>query len=125
MRAPFGTDLRMLYEQLLKLAEKEEQALTADNLEELEACMRRKEEIVTKLRELESKKSLDEPSECGEKVADLLERIVAGQERVKDRIKVMLGECQEAILGMRAGQRAHRAYYRTRKKSRERSARLL
>lgn len=125
MIASFGTDLRMLYEQLLKLAEKEEQALTADNLEELEACMRRKEEIVEKLRELESKKGHDEPSEYSEKVAGLLERIVTSQERVKDGIKVMLGECQDAILEMRAGQRAHRAYYRTRKKGRERSARLL
>src|SRR5512136_2367572 len=98
MRASFSADLPMLYEQLLKLAEKEEQALTADKLEELEACMRRKEEIVTKLRELESKKGFDEPSECGEKVADLLERIVASHERVKEGIKVMLGECQDAIL---------------------------
>ena len=125
MRDSFSADLPMLYEQLLNLAEKEEQALTGDNLEELEACMCRKEEIVTKLRELESKKGLDERSECSEKVAGLLERIVAGQERVKEGIKVMLGECQDAILEMRAGQQAHRAYYRTRKKCRERSARLL
>ena len=49
MRDSFSADLPMLYEQLLNLAEKEEQALTGDNLEELEACMCRKEEIVTKL----------------------------------------------------------------------------
>jgi hypothetical protein len=125
MGVSLGTDLQMLCEQLLKLTEKEEQALIADNIEELEACVKRKEEIVKKLRELESKKGHNEPLEYSEQAASLLERIIISQERVSDSIKAMLGECQDAILEIRAGQQAQRAYYRTRKKGRERSTRLL
>ena len=125
MVTPFNEGLRVLYEQLLKLAEKEEQAITADNLGELEACMRRKEEIVTKLCEIESKEGQNGPSECSEGVARLLEQVASRHEHVRERIKAMLGECQDAILEIRTGQRARRAYYRARKKGREDSARLL
>jgi len=125
MATPFDEGLRVLYEQLLKLAVKEEQAITADNLGELEACMRRKEEIIKKLREIESKKGHDGPSEHSEEVARLLEQVATRHEHIRERIKAMLGECQQAILEIRVGQRAHRAYYRARKKGRERAARLL
>jgi hypothetical protein len=125
VRDPSGQDISVLYEQLLKLAEKEEQALVAENMGELEACMRRKEEIVKKLREIESKKGQDGPSECSEEVARLLQQVTTRHECVRERIKVMLGECQDAILEIRTGQRAHRAYYPARKKGRERSTRLL
>jgi flagellin-specific chaperone FliS len=118
-------DLEMLYEELLKLAGKEEQALTADNLDELEACICRKEEIVRKLRQVEEEQGHRWSSETSEKVARLLDQIVTRQERVRDGIEVMLNECQETILEIRAGQRAYRAYHRDRKKGRERSARLL
>lgn len=110
---------------MLKLADKEEQAITADNLGELEACMRRKEEIFKEVREIQGKKGQDGSSEYSEEVARLLEQVAERHERVRERIQAMLGECQQAILEIRAGQRAHRAYYRARKKGRERSARLL
>jgi hypothetical protein len=125
MTTPSEKMLRVLYEQLLRLAEKEEQAIAADNLGELEACMSRKEEIVIELREIESKESQNGPSERGQEVARLLQEVTTRHERVRESIKAMLGECQDAILEIRTGQRARRAYYRGRKKGRERSARLL
>jgi Flagellar protein FliT len=125
MTTPSGKELRGLCEQLLKLAEKEEQAIAADNLEELEACTRRKEEIVTKLREIESNERQNGPSGDSEEVVRLLQQVTARHEYVRERIKAMLGECQDAILEIQTGQQARRAYYRARKKGRERSARLL
>ncbi|MGD0233569.1 MAG: hypothetical protein ABSC55_03415 [Syntrophorhabdales bacterium] len=117
--------LQTLYEQLLKLVEKEEQAITANHLGELQACVRRKQEIIGKLREIESKKGQDGPSEHSEEVARLLEQVATRHERARERIRTMLIECQKAILEVRTAQQAHRAYYRARKKGRERPARLL
>jgi hypothetical protein len=122
---PFDADIRILYDRLLRLAKKEEQALTADNLEELEACMCRKEELIRNLHHLENEGSHRGSSGYSEKVGSLLEQIVIRQERVRGGIKKMLDECQEAILEIRSGQRAHRAYTRGPKKNREHSARLL
>jgi hypothetical protein len=120
----FNKGLRALYEQLLQLSEKEEQAITADNLGELEACMRRKEDILKNLRETENGKGEHEASENID-VAQLLVRVVESHERVREQIKAMVGECQQAILEIRTGSRAHRAYDRARRNGRERSARLL
>jgi hypothetical protein len=117
--------VRTLYNQLLKLSDREKQALIADNLEELEACLRRKEEIIEKLREAEREKEQDGPSGYGEETNRLLEQVIEAHEHVKDDISTMLIECRKAILELRTGQRAHQAYYRAGRKGRERSARLL
>jgi len=125
MEKPFNEGLRSLYEQLLKLTDKEEQAITADNLGELEACARRKEEIFIKLREIEKKKEQHGLSKISEETARLLEQVAERHERVRERIQAMLGECQQAILEVRTGRRAHRAYWQARKKRAERSSRLV
>jgi hypothetical protein len=116
MGANVGEDLRTVYGQLARLVEKEERALAFENLIELEACMRRRAEIVKKLQSLESKRWFDESSDCVERVAGLLEQIIARQERVKLGIKLMASQCQDAIMEIRAGQQAHRAYHRAAKK---------
>ena len=120
MVTAFDEGLRMLYNQLLKLAEKEGQAITADNLGELEACMRRKEDILKKLRESEKGEA-----EISDGEAQLLAQVVKSHERVTEQIKALLGECQKAILEIRTGSRAHRAYDQARRKGHEHSARLL
>ncbi len=125
MTKPFDEELRVLYEQLLKLADKEEQAITADNLGELEACMRRKEEIFKEVREIESKKNQHRPSEMSDEVGRLLVKVAERHERVTEKIRIMLGDCQKAIMEIRTGRKAHRAYHQARNKRREGSARLL
>ncbi|HME45967.1 MAG TPA: hypothetical protein VKF36_22965 [Syntrophorhabdales bacterium] len=125
MEKPFNEGLRALYEQLLKLAEKEEQAITADNLGELEACMRRKEEIFIKLREIESRNEQHGQSKISQEMARLLAQVAERHERVQQKIKMMLGECQQAILEIQTGRRAHRAYYQARKKGPKHSPRLV
>ena len=125
MEKPFNEGLRSLYEQLLKLAEKEEQAITADNLGELEACARRKEEIFKKLREIEKKKEQHGLSKISEEAARLLEQVAERHERVRERIQAMLGDCQQAILEVQTGRRAYRAYYQACRKGPKRSARLV
>ena len=121
----FDEELRVLFEQLLKLADKEEQAITADNLGELEACMRRKEEIFNKLRKIESKKGESGSSGVSEDVARLLVQVAERHERVSEKIRIMLGDCQKAIMEIRNGRKAHRAYQQARSRRREGSARLL
>ena len=117
--------LQALYEQLLKLADKEDQAITADNLGELEACMRRKEEIFKKVREIESKQGRDGFSNTSNEVALLVEQVAARHERITEKIRVMVGECQQAILELQTGRRVHRAYYQARKRRSGDSVRLL
>jgi hypothetical protein len=118
-------ELKTLYEQLLKFIQKEEQAITANHLGELQACVRRKQEIIGKLRDIESKKGQDGPSEHSEEVARLLEQVATRHERARERIRAMLIECQKAILEIQTGRRACRAYYQARKKAPKQSARLV
>lgn len=125
MEKAFDEELRALYEQLLKLAEKEEQAITADNLGELEACATRKQKIIKKLREIENRKGQHGHLAMSDEVARLLVEAAERHERVQQKIKVMLGECQQAILEVRTGRRAHRAYWQAHKKRAERSPRLV
>ncbi len=125
MAMPLDERLRLLYEQLLNLAEKEEQAITAENLDELEACMRRKEEVFKKLREIESKNGRHVASEMSEEAAGLLAQVAERHERARERVAAMLSECRQALLEIRTGRQAHRAYSRARKEQPERSGRLL
>jgi hypothetical protein len=115
--APERSELITLYKQLLKLADKEESAVKAANLEELEACLRRKERIVEKLREAGTQ---DQPE-----LSTLVEEATKAHEVILAGVKGMLDECRQAILGVRTGHQAHLAYQRSRKKNRERSAKVL
>ena len=114
-----------LYEQLLELADKEERAVKAANLEELEACLRRKEEIVEKLREAGNRQGEGILPQDQPELSTLVEEAAEAHEGVLNSVKSMLDECRQAILGVRTGQRAHLAYQRSRKKNRERSAKVL
>ena len=116
-------NLQLAYEQLLRLVEKEKQALTIDNLEELEECMRRKVVIVSALRK--EGKDLNMPSECSDSVTALIEEIVAGQEHVKEGIQAMLSQCQNAILELRSAFRGYRAYHGVGKRIDDHSTRQL
>jgi hypothetical protein len=114
---PERSEVITLYEELLELAEKEQSAVKADNLAELEACLRRKEAIVEKLREAGMQ---DQPE-----LNTLVEESAEAHERVLNSVKGMLDECRRAILEVRTGQRAHLAYQGSRNKNRERSAKVL
>ncbi len=74
---------------------------------------------------LKVKRGQDGPSGYSKELSQLLEQVIETHDRVRESIKTRLIGCQEAILGLRTAQRAHRAYYRARKKGRERSGRLL
>ena len=115
--APKRSEVITLYEELLKLADKEQRAVRADNLAELEACLRRKEAIVEKLREAGPQ---DQPE-----LNALVEEAAEAHEGVQNSIKSMLDECRQALLEVRTGQRAHLAYQGSRNKNRERSAKVL
>jgi len=120
-------ELQTLYEQLLKLVEREEQAIAANHLGELRACTRRKQEIVARLREIESEKGQDGAQDAnqGAELVRLLGQVVIRQERATARIQAMLLECGKAILEVRSARRACRAYYRSRKNGEERPAHLV
>ncbi len=111
-----------LYEQLLRLADKEEQALTADNLGELKACIHKKEEVFKKLRSLEN--NLGQSIGTDESAA-LLQQVSERHELVRKRVKIMRDECERVILEIRTGRRAYRAYCYSGITGSEDSARLL
>ena len=114
-----------LYKQLLKLTTKEVRAVKAANLEELEACLRRKEELVEKLREAGNRQGEGFLPQDQPELSTLVEEAAEAHEGVLNSVKGMLEECRQAILEVRTGQRVHRAYQRSRKKNRERSAKVL
>jgi hypothetical protein len=111
-----------LCEQLLRLADKEEQALTADNLGELEACMHKKEEIFKRLRSLENNSGQGVGMD---KSTALLRQVSERHQLIRERVKIMRDECERALLEIRNGRRAHRAYSHSRRTGSENSARLL
>jgi hypothetical protein len=121
---PFDENLRLLYQRLLTLADKEDQAITANNLGELEACIRRKKEIFQRIREFETNK-VRGSSEVGPELAELIVLVAERHEHIKERIRAMLGECRQAILEIQSGRRAHRAYYCARKQRPEGPGRLF
>lgn len=123
--APKRSGVITLYEQLLKLADEEKRAVKAANLEELQACLRRKEEIVEKLREAAYRQGEGIPPQDPPELNALIEKAAEAHEGVRNSVKGMLDECRQAILGVRTGHQAHLAYQRNRNKNRERSAKVL
>ena len=124
MGKPFDESLRVLYQRLLRLADKEDQAITADNLGELEACMRRKKEIFQRIREIESNKG-SASQDASSELASLITLVAERHERTTERIRAMLGECRQTILQAQSDRRAHRAYHHCRQSSMKDSTRLL
>jgi hypothetical protein len=123
--APKRSEVITLYEELLKLADKEQRAVKADNLAELEACLRRKEAIVEKLREAGFGQDEGIPPQDQPELNALIEKAAEAHEGVRNSVESMLDECRRAILGVRTGHQAHLAYQRSRNKNRERSAKVL
>jgi len=122
---PGHNDAVALCEQLLELAEREQRAVTGGNLEELEACLLRKEEIVQRLGEVGSK-SVGSTGTTGQPgVGPLIEQVLEANVGVARSIGQMLEDCRRAIMAVRAGQRAELAYQENRRRKRERSPKVL
>lgn len=122
---PGHNDAVALYEQLLELAGKEQRAVMGGNLEELEACLLRKEEIVQRLGEIGSKSvgGTDTPGQPG--VGPLIEQVLQANVGVARSITRMLEDCRRTIVAVRAGKRAELAYQESRRRKRERSPKVL
>ena len=114
-----------MYKQLLRLADKEEQAIIAENLDELEACALRKQEILKQMGEIEFRQDAcaapEERKEAILVLADVAER----HERMTKRIQTMRDECRKGVLRIRNGRHAHRAYHRARQQESDGSGRLM
>ncbi len=119
MTDEFDKEFRGLCEQLLKVAEGEKRAFAAYNVDELETFMRRKQEIIGKLGDTIRRRNEDDPSQRNGEAVRLLSRVIAAHESVRDAIKAELDECQQAIIRMRMGRQARRAYHRAGRKGNE------
>ena len=122
---PEPGDVILLCERLLELAESEQRAVEGRDLQDLEACSRRKEEIVQKLREAGKRSAQAGDPHRQPGFEALLEKALAANVGVTRGIGQMLEECRRAMVAVRAGQRAELAYQETRRKRRERSTKVL
>ena len=123
--APEHGDVAVLFEQLLELADREQRAVTEGNLEELEACLRRKEEIVQALREgdIGSARGVGVNGRAG--LGTLVEQALLGNVDIAKGIGRMAEECRRTIVAVRTGQRAQLAYQESRRLKREHSSKVL
>ena len=114
-----------LYKQLLRLADKEEQAIIAENLQELEACAFKKHEILKRVSEAESRCDGRATPEERKVMAALLTEVAEKHERTQKGIQTMCDECRKGVLRIRNGRHAHRAYHRAGQQEPDGSGRLM
>ncbi len=116
MMDTFSQEVQVLCERLLKVTEEEQRALDVDDVDSLEACIRRKQEIVGDFKDSIGRRTEAGLPQLDDAAGRLLEQVIERHVAVRDGVKRMLLDCQEAILGIGTGRRAHRAYQKAGKK---------
>jgi hypothetical protein len=105
-------EARQLCDELLGLTEREMVALGAGNLDELEHCLSRKSHVLEELTNIGS--GAEQPDLLAGELLQILEQVRKAHNRVRDGVREMLDTCENEIVGLRRGRKAHRAYHRGR-----------
>ncbi|MBP1732533.1 MAG: hypothetical protein H6Q55_2962 [Deltaproteobacteria bacterium] len=105
-------ETRQLCDELLGMAERERAALGAGNLDELERCLARKSHVLDELTSMGSR--TEQYALLAGELFEVLEQVRNAHNEVRDGVRNMLGACEEEIVGIERGRKAHRAYHRSR-----------
>jgi hypothetical protein len=105
-------EARQLCEELLSMAEKESAALGVGNLDDLEQSLARKVQVLDELTVIGFNGG--EASLFVGELSEVFEQVRNAHNKVRDGVRSMLDACENEIVNLRRGQKAHRAYHRGR-----------
>ena len=105
-------ETRQLCDELLGMAEREMTALGAGNLDELEQCLARKSHVLEELTSIDS--GTEQAGLFAGELLEVLAQVRHAHNQVRDGVRSMLGACEEEIVNVERGRKAHRAYHRGR-----------
>jgi hypothetical protein len=105
-------EMRELCDELLGMAQREITGLGAGNLDELERCLARKSHVLEELTSIDS--GTGPAGRFTGELLEVLEQVRNTHNQVRDGVRSMLGACEEEIVNVERGRKAHRAYHRGR-----------